>query len=129
VVDDGRSETDLLSVSRRRDGTVAVAVRGELDLATAPRFAAGLEAAQDGASCVVVDLQAVEFMDSSGVRTLILAHRRAEAAGARLIVLNGSGPAHHTLTVTGADAYFEMADAVEELPEDGARAVEDAAGP
>ncbi len=51
------------------DGRMTVAVAGELDLATAAEFEAAVRHALE-AGPVLVDLGAVVFMDSAGVRTL-----------------------------------------------------------
>lgn len=54
---------------------------GEIDVSTAPRLATALtEAAalaQPG-DPLVLDLTAVEFLDSTGISALIVAHRNAE---------------------------------------------------
>jgi anti-anti-sigma factor len=69
-------------------GRPALTVRGELDLATAPRLASAVDeelAANPGA--LVVDLTPTVFLDSSGARQLVLAARAAREAGAELHVI------------------------------------------
>lgn len=122
---DGTGPSALLHTSPRHDGSVAVSVLGEIDMATAAELDRGLRSAQADARSVVVDLQRVPFMDSSGVRVLIEAHQQARSAGARLVILNGTGPAHRTLAATGVDAFLVMADDVDELPPADTSAVED----
>lgn len=88
------SSTDLLSVevATRPDGLVVVSVRGEVDIATAPELAAGLEGVvRASPRAVVVDLSGVSFMDSSGVNRLVSAARTLMADGAR-VVLAVPGP-------------------------------------
>lgn len=51
------------------NGTVTVAVAGEIDMATADQFRRGLAAAT-GHDRLVVDLTAVDFLDSAGIRVL-----------------------------------------------------------
>ncbi len=69
-------------------GRPALTVRGELDLATAPRLA---EAAESQLSqqprSLVVDLTDTTFLDSSGARELVRVARRAAAAGVALEVV------------------------------------------
>ena len=69
-------------------GRPALRVRGELDLATAPRLA---EAAESQLSqqprSLVVDLTDTTFLDSSGARELVRVARRAAAAGVALEVV------------------------------------------
>lgn len=69
-------------------GRPALTVRGELDLATAPRLAEAADSLLDaGPPGIVVDLTPTVFLDSSGARTLIAVARRAAAAGAELHVV------------------------------------------
>jgi len=67
-------------------GLFVVAVRGELDLATAPelrrRFDAVIEA---GATAIVVDLAEVSFVDSVSLAAILNARKRLE--GGRLSVV------------------------------------------
>ena len=74
---------EAFSVRTEQHGDAAVVVpTGELDLATAPALEDALGRAFDGGSGrVVLDLRELEFIDSSGLRTLLTARRRAEEAG------------------------------------------------
>ena len=92
--------------------TRIVAVGGELDLAVAPWF----EAAVAGALAheprtVVVDLSAVDFMDSSGVHVLLSVHRRAAAQSMRLVVVPGPAPVQRLLSVCGVDSVLAFSSA------------------
>lgn len=84
-------------------GGSTVAVIGDLDFRTAHHWTEVL-AASDGD--VVVDLGSVEFVDSSGLRVLIGAHKRRVAAGARLILTNLSPPVQRLISLTGLDVYL-----------------------
>ena len=69
-------------------GRPALRVRGELDIATAPRLAEAVESQLSQQSqSLVVDLTDTTFLDSSGARTLVAAARRAAAAGVSLEVV------------------------------------------
>jgi anti-sigma B factor antagonist len=57
---------------RNHDGAAVIEVRGQVDLYTSPRLReAIIEVASAQTATVVVDLSAVEYMDSSGVATLV----------------------------------------------------------
>ena len=58
-------------------GHVRVTVAGECDLAVSDRLITVLLAAVDESRLVVVDLAGLDFLDSSGVHGLVLAHRAA----------------------------------------------------
>lgn len=58
-----------------------VSVTGEIDLATAPALEAHLERLRAEKRAVRLDLSAVEYVDSTGIRTLIDAVTQARSEG------------------------------------------------
>ena len=92
-----------------RDGPAAVlSVKGELDASTAPDLADlchSVHAA--GARDVVIDLTDTSFLDSSGLRALIEAHRLF-AEGGNLQLAHASEPVRRLLEITGLDDYFTL---------------------
>lgn len=86
---------------------------GELDLAAAPTLQGHLlDLERAGATHVVVDLRGLTFMDSSGLRVLIMAHRRTQEGGRRFTVVRGSGHSNRLMLLTRAD---EALDVIESL--------------
>ncbi|ROQ65897.1 anti-anti-sigma factor [Streptomyces sp. 840.1] len=62
----------------RRNGRTVVALRDEIDIATAALIAPALDVAtSDGSPHLVVDLTEVSFLDCSGLTLLCRARRRA----------------------------------------------------
>jgi anti-anti-sigma factor len=93
------------------DGQVRVALAGELDLESAPELADRLrEVEADDPRLLVIDLRGLSFMDSSGLRELFLATRRAREQRRRLVVVRGSEPIDRVLDLVRADAAMEMVD-------------------
>ena len=84
-----------------RGDVVTLEFLGELDLgvATKPRSGSA-RAAAAAPQLIVVNLQGLSFMGSTGLRCLLEAKLLADAAGARMAILNGSGPAHRLLELT-----------------------------
>lgn len=71
-------------------GVVVVAVRGEVDLLTAPRLAAAVTEQADGrAGVLVADLSEVAFFGAAGLEALAQAQQRAAAAGVSLRLVVG----------------------------------------
>jgi anti-sigma B factor antagonist len=69
-------------------GRPALTVRGELDIATAPRLAEAVESQlSQQPQSLVVDLTDTTFLDSSGARELARIARRAAAEGVSLQVV------------------------------------------
>lgn len=90
---------------------IVLNLEGELDLAARDAATTAFEQAIDSAPrAVLVNLQGLRFMDSTGLLCLLAAKSRADEAGIRIAVLNGSGPPHRVLTLGGLDTVIEMFD-------------------
>ncbi len=87
------------------DGRRLLAVAGELDRVTISRLADALDTTEADPTSVVLDLTGCSFIDSSGLRELILADRRLRATGARLELVV-STPVSRLLALTGLDTLF-----------------------
>ena len=99
-----------LGVSRRRRATV-VTVAGEVDVASGPELQHAIEGALTDSDKrdLVIDLREVGFIDVAGMRTLLVAHDRAQKAGRRLLVINVPAPARRLLELTQADKILNLA--------------------
>jgi anti-sigma B factor antagonist len=85
------------------DGRIVVAAAGSVDLATAPQLAGALaQAHRDGRAGIVVDLAAVDFLDSAGVRVLVEAARQ----GSTLSIRGAQGWVARVLDITGVQDYL-----------------------
>jgi anti-sigma B factor antagonist len=80
---------------------VVVTVVGELDMATAPRLRQALvEATGHGARGVVVDLGAVDFLDSTGLGVLLGAVKRIRGVGGDLVLARAAPQVARVFEVT-----------------------------
>ncbi len=78
---------DLQLATRREGDAAVVSVGGEVDNDTAPQMRQAIATAfTDGASRVVVDLTATDFLDSSGLGALVGASKEHSAQGALVLV-------------------------------------------
>ena len=84
-----------------------IVVSGELDLATVPQLSATV-AEHGDARLLVLDLTAVTFIDSTGVRVLIEADRACAGSGSRLVVLAGDGPVRRVLDLCELDGRLAV---------------------
>jgi anti-anti-sigma factor len=83
-------------------------VSGEVDLSTAPLLASELRSAQGGARDVIVDLEAVTFMDCAGLRALLDAAFNAGAADARFGVTPGPRQVQRLFEITKLDGLLRI---------------------
>jgi|SRR4051794_36085034 len=100
------------SVTRRRVGdAVIVAPAGEIDLATIDAVAAEIDAGSAEAALVVLDLRAVTFLDSAGIRLVLTSARRLAAAGGELAVVHGPAEVQRVFNLVGLDGRVRLLDA------------------
>lgn len=69
---DGFARRLAISVAEH-NGAVVISAEGEVDLDTAEQLASALRAAAESGGAVVLDLLGVPFMDSSGLKALLVA--------------------------------------------------------
>jgi anti-sigma B factor antagonist len=101
-----------------RNGTVAVvAVTGELDLSGAAVLEGELErlTAEPELGALVLDLRQVEFMDSSGLRLVVLTDMRAREAGRRFALIKGPETVHRVFEITRMSERLEFVSGPEDV--------------
>ena len=105
----------LLAISSRSDGDRRVIrLEGELDLAHAGELDAELKRVEaSDAREIVVDLSGLTFIDSTGVRTLLMAEARSRSDSNRLSILRAPDSVHRVFVICGVDGIlpFSAADA------------------
>ena len=82
-------------------GRAVVALHGECDLASREAVTAALRGAAERSDTVIVDLAALQFLDSSGVHALIAGYHATLERGGRLYAVNAAGEVARLLDLTG----------------------------
>ena len=90
------------------DGKLTVKVEGKIDTVTAPLFAAELQV--DGVRDVVVDLTAVEYVSSAGLRVFLNAQKTLLAEGGRLSIAGANESVRRVFTITGFTRIIKLID-------------------
>ncbi len=99
----------IIAVSDLSETWRSMTVEGEIDLATADHLASALEEARsNGTGNLVVDLSSSPFMDSTGLKTLVLANRRFAEAGRQLVLAVHGGPISRLIDVSGVDSSIRV---------------------
>ena len=97
------------------DGWTVVAASGEIDVAAAPALRDRLGSLVDeGTHRIVVDLEGVDFIDSTGLGVLVGAVRRARGADGDVRLVCTNSRLLKVFGVTGLDAVFVIAGSVTE---------------
>jgi anti-sigma B factor antagonist len=98
-----------LAIEPQRDarGVVTLVLRGEIDVASAVELRLALsEALSTDLAGIVVDLAGVDFIDSSGLRTLLVAQDQAASNGHTMILRHVPPQARRLFELSGtADAF------------------------
>lgn len=95
-----------------QDGRCRIRVKGEIDLYSSPDLRAAITAAvPHSRNGVVVDLSGVEYMDSSGVATLVEGLRAAMEKNISYVLLSPSPSVLKVLQLSRLDTVFTIRDA------------------
>lgn len=106
---------DVLVESKARGDWIVVTVTGEVDVYTAPKLKDELVGLiEEGKNQIVVDLEGVEFMDSSGLGVLVGALRRLKEREGTLALVCTKGPVLRILSITGLNKVFPVHQSVDE---------------
>jgi anti-sigma B factor antagonist len=96
----------------QKAGELLVRLYGEFDILAFGEVDQLLTGAQsEGDRRVVVDLRTVEFIDSSGIRALVRAHKRAADTGGAFRLIRGPKTVHRVFEVAGLDTRLDFGDA------------------
>ena len=110
---DGRFPVEMV------DGVPVVAAPEEIDITNAPDLRSALleaapAAAANGHGTVVADLSRTQFCDSSGLHTLLAAHKRATTAGGDMLLVIPGNAVLRVFTITGVDHIIPNFTSLEE---------------
>ena len=94
---------EQLQVEVKQQGDrVVLALSGELDMASAPMLQTAVsEAGLEEKGLVVLDLEELQFIDSTGLRVILAVRKLCEEHGTELAVTRGSQQVERLLAVTG----------------------------
>ncbi len=95
-------------------GGVPVArIKGEVDLKTSPRVRKALLDVLKKRDTLIVDLSNVDYIDSSGVASLVEAYQTARKAGGQVSLAAVSQPALRVLQLARLDQVLPIRDSIE----------------
>lgn len=92
----------------RADEEVIVAVRGEIDIASAPGLWDQLVEVIPDTERLVLDLGETEFIDSTALNVIVRALKRLRHGGGDLIIRSPRANARKVLKITGLDRVLTI---------------------
>src|SRR5881227_2008128 len=91
----------LRVTTEQRGDTIHLLLSGELAIASAPSIEEALRDAEaQSPPVLLIDLRGLQFMDSTGLRTILSADARARDAGRRLVIVQGDENIQRVFQVT-----------------------------
>jgi anti-sigma B factor antagonist len=106
---------DLDVETVQRDDASILALRGEIDVYTAPRLRQAIwDLIEGGSRRIVVDLANVDFLDSTGLGVLVEGLRRAKSREGDLSVVATQEKILKIFDITGLNRAFSIHGSVEE---------------
>ena len=107
-----------VSTNENESGVSLVAIRGELDMNTAPELESSLQAVTSSRQgSVLIDLSECEFIDSTGVALIVQAWQRLDKAAegdGRLVLCCPNNQVRRLLDITGVEDSISMHNSVDD---------------
>lgn len=92
---------------RQEPDRVVITLAGELDMANAPLLQSTVESEElSSTKTVVLDLQQLTFVDSTGLRIILAARELCWRRGQELAITPGSQQVQRLLSVTGVSEHL-----------------------
>lgn len=108
----------IVDVHSPRTGVLIVTPRSDVDLSRSPELRHALRDASDrGPERLIVDLEQVGYMDSSGLATLVEAMRTSKSSGVPLILSGMTQKVRAIFEIARLDQFFTIVDSVDQAME------------
>lgn len=105
----------LIDVSREGE-RVVLRLDGELDMASVPLLESEVELATlDDTASIVLDLRGLEFLDSTGLRAILLLDKRSTERGQAFALVRGSEQVQRLMSMTRVDEHLKIIATPEEI--------------
>lgn len=107
---------DLSLLEKDLQGFHIIEVSGEIDVYTAPKLRETIVAAVDrGYSRLIVDIEKVAFLDSTGLGVLVGALKRVRSDNGSLDIICTNERLLRIFDITGLDRVFELHRSVDDV--------------
>jgi anti-anti-sigma factor len=109
--------SDQLKIDVRREADrVIIRLSGELDMANAPLLQSAIDEADlQAKTMLVLDLEELQFIDSTGLRIILWARERCLEGDREFAVTPGSPQVQRLLTVSGAGEHLRTIASADDL--------------
>lgn len=106
--------------SELNNGWHCIAVEGEIDLATVPELESAIESVLiSNSHSLVIDLRESSFMDSTGLKALVMANRKFDEIGRSFAIAVSGGPVSRLIDLSGVESSIRIVDSTDDLQAEG----------
>jgi anti-sigma B factor antagonist len=108
--------TQLSIETCTQPGGALLKLTGELDMATASHLEREIaSAASARPKAIVLDLRDLDFIDSTGLRTLISEHERSRQSGRTFALVQGSKQVARLMSITRVSEHLRVVSSPEDI--------------
>ena len=90
------------------NGVTVLNITGRLASTTAAALESAIDSVLDEDNKLILDFSGVDFMASSGIRTLLVTSKRVKAADGLLILRNVNSVVMNVLEITGLKDFLDI---------------------
>lgn len=97
-------------------GWQCISVSGEIDLATVPELESAIDTVfASDSHPLVVDLTESSFMDSTGLKALVMANRKFDENGRPFAIAVSGGPVSRLIDLSGVESSIRIVESPDDL--------------
>ena len=100
--------------TQTKNNIVYITIQGSIDSNTAGELQSRIMEELTSCNRVIMDLTAVVFLSSAGLRVLLILYRQLNANGGKVLLVNVSEEICDIMSMTGFINFFELYASIEE---------------
>ena len=98
----------MKAVFDKNANSLTVSIEGSIDTVTAPELDSQLQANWAGITELIMDLAAVDYISSAGLRVILMANRQMEECDGSMTVRNVNDDIKEIFEMTGFDSLLNL---------------------
>ncbi|MBR2374177.1 MAG: STAS domain-containing protein [Lentisphaeria bacterium] len=98
----------MKAVFDKNANSLTVSIEGSIDTVTAPELDSQLQANWAGITELIMDLAAVDYISSAGLRVILMASRQMEECDGSMTVRNVNDDIKEIFEMTGFDSLLNL---------------------
>ncbi|MBR2345067.1 MAG: STAS domain-containing protein [Lentisphaeria bacterium] len=98
----------MKAVFDKNANSLTVSVEGSIDTVTAPELDSQLQANWEGITELIMDLAAVDYISSAGLRVILMANQQMEDCDGSMTVRNVNDDIKEIFEMTGFDSLLNL---------------------